>query len=142
VLFGAFASIVGSILSSTAIPLPSGGTISGLPTGPTIIVCASIIAIISFFFGSKKGLYWVSRRRKLALKTSMDYRRVLKALYMLSLQHQDFTHAHPASVIATICPGGAQFLDELAFKGLALQSEEDRWAITPDGKRFVEEVLS
>ena len=47
--FGALAGIIGTIISSTA---------SRIPTGPTIVLCATVIVGISITFAPNRGLVW------------------------------------------------------------------------------------
>jgi manganese/zinc/iron transport system permease protein len=53
--FGATAGIGGAIASSTA---------AGLPTGPMIVVCLSLIAAASFLFAPARGIVWRSLREQ------------------------------------------------------------------------------
>lgn len=53
--FGATAGIGGAIASSTA---------AGLPTGPMIVVCLSLIAAASLFFAPARGIVWRSLRER------------------------------------------------------------------------------
>ena len=47
--FGALAGVIGTIISSTA---------SRIPTGPTIVLCATVIVGISIAFAPNRGLVW------------------------------------------------------------------------------------
>jgi len=53
-LFGAFAGASGAVLSST---------VERLPTGPTIVVCLSIIVVVSLLFAPERGIAWRALRR-------------------------------------------------------------------------------
>lgn len=53
-LFGAFAGASGAVLSSTA---------ERLPTGPTIVVCLSVIVVVSLLFAPERGIAWRALRR-------------------------------------------------------------------------------
>ena len=64
--FGAFAGVSGTIISST---------VTDIPTGPTIILCAAFLVGISIAFAPKRGLIWNEirqrkNRRSLKLATS------------------------------------------------------------------------
>ena len=55
--FGALSGVVGTFFSST---------VPGLPTGPAIVVCVSIIAALSLFFAPGRGILTrLYRRRKM-----------------------------------------------------------------------------
>ena len=47
--FGALAGVTGTIISSTA---------SRIPTGPTIVLCATVIVGLSIAFAPNRGLVW------------------------------------------------------------------------------------
>ncbi|MBB6451751.1 manganese/zinc/iron transport system permease protein [Salirhabdus euzebyi] len=46
-IFGAISGLIGTFISTLG---------EGLPTGPVIVLCASVIFLLSLIFGSKKGL--------------------------------------------------------------------------------------
>lgn len=54
-IFGAIAGVAGATLSSTT---------ERLPTGPTIVVCASVIVILSLLFAPNRGLIWSWNERR------------------------------------------------------------------------------
>jgi manganese/zinc/iron transport system permease protein len=68
--FGALAGVSGTIISSTA---------ARIPTGPTIILCATVVVGISIVFAPNRGLLWNrlrQRRNRLSLKLAAS--RLLK----------------------------------------------------------------
>jgi len=74
--FAAFSGVVGVVLSSQ---------ISGLPTGPSIVIILTLISVLAIFFGKEKGI-WV--RYQLQRKNNSKIRRenILKLLYKLTLE--------------------------------------------------------
>lgn len=78
-VFGAFSGAVGAIISGVDV---------GLPTGPLIIVVASLLVLISLFFAPQRGLLWTWLRQE------TDKRRfatsyILRDLYSHALQHDN-----------------------------------------------------
>ncbi len=64
--FGAFAGVSGTIISSSA---------TGIPTGPTIILCATVAVGFSIAFAPNRGLLWNSikqRRNRRNLKIATN----------------------------------------------------------------------
>lgn len=53
--FGAFSGVVGTYISSTA---------TGVPTGPTIILCITLMVVFSITFAPNRGLLWNSIRQQ------------------------------------------------------------------------------
>jgi manganese/zinc/iron transport system permease protein len=52
-LFGAVAGVAGALISATA---------RGLSTGPTIVLCVSVIVVVSLLFAPGRGVIWRNRR--------------------------------------------------------------------------------
>ena len=64
-LFGAVSGVLGALISASS---------ANLPTGPVIVVVASVILLISLFFAPKRGLLWsafASARRGRELREAM-----------------------------------------------------------------------
>ena len=57
-IFGAMAGVTGAVISSTT---------SGIPTGPMIVICVSIIVVLSLVFAPKRGIIWRWYRGKAGL---------------------------------------------------------------------------
>ncbi len=79
-LFAVIAGIGGTYVSYT---------VSGMPTGPWIVMFISLTAICSFLFAPQKGLVyrWINRR---AHKSRIMEENILKAFYQLGEQDGDF----------------------------------------------------
>ena len=61
--FGAIAGITGAIISSTT---------TRIPTGPMIVVCASVIFLFSLAFAPNRGLVWQSLLKKTKFKPEIN----------------------------------------------------------------------
>ena len=59
-LFGSLSALIGTVISSISPPSPS---FSGLPTGPLIVITASLLFIVSLFFATPHGMLFKLRRR-------------------------------------------------------------------------------
>lgn len=123
-LFGMVSGVCGSLLS---------GTISHLPTGPTIVLIVSTIVFISLLFAPNRGIVfgWIqdqSRRRNIRAKT------MLANLLLFSESETDPFHPHELSALTAIGRGPAtRAMKELKEKGLVVNPEGDRWALTETG---------
>jgi manganese/zinc/iron transport system permease protein len=123
--FGAAAGIGGALLSSS---------VARLPTGPTIVLCASAIVITSLLFAPNRGIVWNHVRRARS-RRRLRAEAVLVDLLALWSQHEDFDHPHPAAVLEAMAGsrrGVAEALEELAARGWAKESDTG-WAMTPEG---------
>jgi manganese/zinc/iron transport system permease protein len=64
-IFGAAAGVAGTLLSSLGV---------GLSTGPVIVLCISVIALVSLLLAPNRGIVWAwlrNRRRSIALATGL-----------------------------------------------------------------------
>jgi manganese/zinc/iron transport system permease protein len=132
-LFGAAAGVSGAVLSSTT---------ERLPTGPTIVLCLSAIAIGSFLLAPNRGLLW-SWARQVRSRGRLRTETALLDLYELGAQHRDREHGHPASVLAALGLGRVgtrRSLAALRLRGLARRTEGDRWTLTREGVEEAERL--
>lgn len=125
-LFGAIAGIVGALLSSS---------ISRLPTGPTIVLCISVIVVVSLFLAPRRGLVWNwfrerRNRGRLQLET------ILEGLYSLASSHKNPEHPHSIAVLRLMSSekGGVErSLKILEEQGLVRSLKSSEWALTKSG---------
>jgi len=134
--FGLLAGVSGALLSSS---------VPHLPTGPTIVVCVSLIMVFSLLFATNRGLLWnwareQRNRRKLQLEA------VLSDLYILSTQHPGLERGHPIEVLRTMAMGHGgvdRSLKTLEERGLTRRTAGAAWVLTDLGleeaKRQIEE---
>ena len=126
--FGALAGIVGAVLSAEA---------ERLPTGPTIVLCASAIVVVSLLAAPRRGLLWQQLRgrrdrRKLRLAA------VLADLLALELQHPDARRGHSAAVLSVMSGGAQASLEELERQGAVARVGDDAWQLTDAGRERAE----
>ena len=62
-LFGALAGVVGALLSSTG---------ARLPTGPMVVISASVIVVLSLLFAPNRGLVWERVRTQRRARTAPE----------------------------------------------------------------------
>jgi manganese/zinc/iron transport system permease protein len=128
-LFGAVSGVTGAVLSSVA---------TGVPTGPTIVLAATVLVLFSMAFAPERGLVFaaVQRRRQ---RREIRADAVLSDLYALAGQHAG-EHTHHVGVLEAMRAGRTDVrraLGELEERGLA-RSDETGWTITPSGRDEVE----
>ena len=130
--FGALAGVAGAVASSEA---------SRLPTGPTIVLCAGAVVVVSLFLAPARGLLWRwagERRNRRRLSTGS----ALVDLYRLAEQHGTLAHAHEEAAIEVTAgrPVGLS-LQELAARGWAERVDGDAWTLTAAGRDEAERRL-
>jgi len=127
--FGAAAGVIGAVLSAEA---------EKLPTGPTIVLCASAIVLVSLLFAPRRGLLWREARGRRD-RGRLRLASVLKDLAALEQQHPEGAHAHSAAVLAVMSGGDERSLRELEEQGLVRRVGE-QWALTEAGRERAKEV--
>jgi manganese/zinc/iron transport system permease protein len=133
-LFGALAGVLGAAISGTA---------ARLPTGPTIVLCASALVMISLLLAPNRGLLW-SWARHQRNRRRLRVEAVLGDLYALASHHDRLEHAHSITVLRAMesWRGGVQrSLEVLAARGWARRTGADEWALTPEGRAAAERLL-
>ena len=125
-LFGAVAGVTGALISAST---------PRLPTGPTIVLCAGAIMLVSLLGAPGRGLLaGIVRTRR--SRRNLRELGVLEDLYTLAVQHTDPHHPHSAVVLRTMTSGPESVepgLLGLQKRGWVERVGEDAWALTPAG---------
>lgn len=133
-LFGALSGVSGALLSSS---------IPRLPTGPTIVLCASVLVVVSLFAAPNRGLVarwirdWQNGRR-------LRQEAVLLDLYALAQQHTDPKHPHAEAVLTVMSERSApahRSLRALEKDGYVHQHDATHWSLTQEGIRYADRLL-
>jgi manganese/zinc/iron transport system permease protein len=124
-LFGAIAGVAGALVSSLG---------SGLSTGPVIVLCISVIVLISILFAPARGLLWAELRQwrnRRRLRTEA----VLQNIYLMSQQHEDAAHPHSVAALEAVSGASSvgRSLDELRRRGLVTAHRDKGWSLTATG---------
>lgn len=111
-LFGAVAGVTGAAISATT---------RGIPTGPTVVLVATGIVLVSLSAAPGRGLVaeWIRTTR---VRRRIRADAILLDLYALSLQHGEGDHPHPEATLRVM--GGR---DRGVSTGLR-RLEEEGWA--------------
>ncbi len=131
-LFGALAGVGGTLISSAA---------ERLPTGPVIVLCISVIVLVSMLFATNRGLLWNWLRAQQNRRT-LRARAVLADLNTLAMQHPNQEHGHSTAVLramSTNPEGVSHALRQLQERGHAREVSHNVWALTEDGLMQAEE---
>lgn len=128
--FGALSGVTGAIVSGAAVHVP---------TGPTIVLAATVIVLVSMTVAPERGLAWaaVQRRRQ---RQQIRADAVLGDLYALAAQHAG-EHAHAVPVIEAMRAGRTDVrraLNVLEQRGHARRGADGGWLITGAGRVEVE----
>lgn len=124
--FGAFAGVGGAVVSAST---------ANIPTGPTIVLFATGLVLISMAFAPRRGLVWDAiRRRRGRREIRVDA--VLEDLHALASQHVDHRHGHATAVLQVMSGGRdvQRSLAELRERGLAVREDDGTWRLTVAGR--------
>ena len=125
-LFGALSGLVGAVVSSL---------VPRLPTGPTIVLTITALALVSLAVAPRRGLLSERlRRRRQRRRVEVDA--VLADLYRLATQHADPLRApHDADALRAMSAraGVGEGLRRLAEHGLVAIDADGRWRLTETG---------
>lgn len=124
-LFGALAGVAGALISSLG---------AGLSTGPVIVLCISLIVLLSLVLAPNRGLLW-NAVRQWRNRSRLRTEAVLESIYLMSSQHADPTHPHAVTALEAVSGAGnvRRSLEELRRRGLAVPREGNTWSLTPAG---------
>ena len=132
-VFGALAGVVGSLISSE---------ISRMPTGPTIVVTASIIVLISLFFSPLHGtLYQLIKKKR--NRDNLRLEAVLEGLFDLAKKHNDPYYPHSAKMLEIMYSSFGNIeksLNKLREKGFVKDTENNEWFLTDIGLKEVKRL--
>lgn len=124
--FGALSGLSGVMISAAA---------PRLATGPTIVLTASLIVLISLFFSPRRGLI-VAFVRRLQRSRRFESEILLVDLLRVARQHDHLQRAHSEKALAAVVrqPAGIhQGLRQLQRQNLVAQDAEMRWRLTAEG---------
>lgn len=124
--FGALAGVSGAFISATA---------QNLPAGPTIVLAATSIVLVSLAFAPRRGLVWDALRRRRNRRV-IRADAVLEDLRALAFQHDGAGHGHQSGVLEAMAGGRRDVLrslEQLESRGLARRLPDGTWTITERG---------
>ena len=125
-VFGAGAGVSGALLSAST---------SNLPTGPTIVLCISVVVILSLLFAPRRGLVWRwVRDRRSGRRLRLEA--VLLDLYALAAQHDHLDHPHAEAALDAMnryTSHTRRNLQALTERGFVRRVGEGQWALTEAG---------
>jgi manganese/zinc/iron transport system permease protein len=131
--FGALSGVSGALISSL---------VPRLSTGPTIVLCISLVVLVSLLFSPNRGLV-LDRVRRQRNRRRLRLEAVLGDMHALSMQHADAQHPHSVVVLQAMNAGRGgvrRSLEALAERGLARRIDGDQWALTQEGLREAEQL--
>jgi len=124
--FGALAGAGGALVSSLT---------ARLPAGPTIVLCLTVIVLVSLLAAPNRGVVWKWARERVN-RNLLQTEAVLADLYVLAMRHEDLGHGHPISVLRTMSIGHGgvdRSLEVLRERGLVRVTAAGTWSLTPRG---------
>ena len=124
--FGVIAGVAGALASSM---------VPRLPTGPTIVVIATVLVLFSLLFAPAQGMLWnwfMQKRNQKAIHVQI----ALLTLLELAEHHHDIRHQHSLPVIQAALPQNTHLkrtLQALRERGWVNEPRKGYLALTPAG---------
>lgn len=133
-LFGALAGVSGALISSSG---------AGLSTGPVIVLCISVIVIVSLLLAPNRGVvwHWLQRQQN---RRRLQTEQVLSNLYLLASQHTEPTHPHAAAALQVMGAKPESVLESLKVltaEGFVQQAQNSQWALTSAGIQRAQQLI-
>lgn len=127
--FGALSGISGALVSGAALHVP---------TGPAIVLAATVFVLLSMAFAPERGLVWAAVRRR-RQRQQMRTDTVLGDLYELAAHHRG-EHPHEVGALQALRAGTdvRRALGVLEQRGLARRDARGGWLITRAGREEAE----
>ena len=123
--FGALAGVSGAVTSAE---------VSRLPTGPTIVIAATVLVVCSLLFAPRRGIVAAALRAR-AARGRLRHSAVLADLAELERMHEGPPHGHHAATIGVLEEADVEeALQELERRGLVVQSADGLWSLTEQGR--------
>jgi manganese/zinc/iron transport system permease protein len=123
--FGATAGVVGAVASAE---------VARLPTGPAIVIVATLLVVMSLLLAPRRGLVFEALRAR-AARGRLHLSAVLEDLARLERDHEGPVRGHHAATISAMVEADARVaLEELSRRGLVERTSDDLWLLTEGGK--------
>ena len=132
---GALSGTGGALLSMS---------MSSLPTGPVIVICASGVVVVSIFAAPHRGIIW--QQVRLALQNRrLASEAILLDLFELAKKHEDLEYPHMEAALRVIHPKTGTLhrkLRGLQGKGLVKVQDSGAWALTQNGVQVCHQLMN
>jgi manganese/zinc/iron transport system permease protein len=132
---GALAGVGGAVASAAS---------ARLPTGPSVVLAATILVVASLLFAPGRGVLWTwlnQRRNRRRIREEA----VLTDLYALARQHEGAEHGHAEEVLHAMEAGRVgvgRTLALLQSRGLVRRLRDRTWTLTPVGRDAARAALA
>lgn len=113
----------------------------GMPTGPWIVIMASLLAGMSFIAAPRNGLFarWLRSRH---FRKKVDRENLLKAFYALHTDPRDFVREGQLEGVRQVPEGSLRpALRRLRLRSLAESDGGGRWRLTEEGRALSTRVV-
>lgn len=110
-----------------------------LPTGPVIVIVASVMVLFSFLFSPIRGILF--RQIKLHQNRSdLELMKTLQLMYNVAKTHEDFTHPHSIGILNNFRGFTKSSLKKMEDKNW-IQIQGKQWHLTESGFKEAQEMF-
>lgn len=130
-LFSTISTVIGTIVSCYH---------SHFPTGPAIIVVATICTLASIFFAPMHGVLYAKIKQRMQLK-NIHATKMLSHFMLFNESKTDPFHAHDLNALQAIGKKSTnETLRYLAAKKLITSPKKNYWRLTPKGLKLTQQL--
>ncbi|HRY33906.1 MAG TPA: metal ABC transporter permease [Bacteroidales bacterium] len=121
-IFGALSGLTGTAFSTFS---------DKAATGPVIVLSATLLVVVSFFFSPGRGLLF-KQIRLYRNRKSLRLHKTLSVMYEIASAHEEFSHPHSVSILNDFRGYSKKCLRELEARNLIVL-KENTWMLTREG---------
>ncbi len=122
-LFGALSGVAGTAISTS---------IARMSTGPTIVLVAVFIVVVSFIFSPERGLLF-RKINTLKSRRTMRMNKTLSLMYMVTENHENYDHPHSFQLLNNFRGYHKKCINELRNMGYIKITSGNQWQLTKKG---------
>ena len=121
--FGALAGITGTAISAS---------MANMSTGPTIVMVAVILVVLSFIFSPIRGLLF-RKIRELKSRKTLRKSKTLSVMYQVAINHENYDHPHSFQLLNNFRGFHKSCIRELKNEGYIAVTPDNQWKLTKKG---------
>jgi manganese/zinc/iron transport system permease protein len=103
-----------------------------MSTGPTIVMVAVILVVLSFIFSPIRGLLF-RKIRELKSRKTLRKSKTLSVMYQVAINHENYDHPHSFQLLNNFRGFHKSCIRELRNEGYIAVTPDNQWKLTKKG---------
>lgn len=130
-IFGILSGVLGTWISSIS---------TNLPTGPVIVLVATVFVLFSFIFSPNRGLL-LKKIRFIQNRNDLQLHKTLSFMYRIAITHKNRSHPHTIKILNNFYGFSKKSLQKLESKNW-VKVEGQMWYLTEKGYSEAENLYN